>query len=106
MKQHFLIVLFLFIGSSLLLAQKETCGYSLNGKVLDAYTEEPIPNAVIKVKGIERYTTTSAEGTFKIDNLCTKNNVLIISCFGYTDSTEDHEHDSAIHFYLTQEVKD
>jgi iron complex outermembrane receptor protein len=104
MKQHFLIVLFLFIGSSLLVAQTETCGYSLNGKVLDVYTEEPIPNAVIKVKGIERYTTTSAEGTFKIDNLCTKNNVLIISCFGYTDSTEDHEHDSAIHFYLTQEV--
>ena len=42
----------------MLVAQKETCGYSLNGKVLDAYTEEPIPNAVIKVKGIERYTTT------------------------------------------------
>ena len=104
MKQHFLIVLFLFMGSSLLMAQKEICGYSLSGKVLDVNTEEPIYNAVIKVKGIGKYTTTNAEGTFKIDNLCTKNNTLIISCLGYTNSTKDHEHDSAIHFYLTQKV--
>ena len=104
MKQHFLIVLFLFMGSSLLMAQKEICGYSLSGKVLDVNTEEPIYNAVIKVKGIGKYTTTNAEGAFKIDNLCTKNNTLIISCLGYTNSTKDHEHDSAIHFYLTQKV--
>ena len=86
------------------MAQKETCGYSLSGKVLDANTGGPIFNAVIKVKGIEKYTTTNAEGAFKIDNLCTKNNTLIISCLGYTNSTKDHEHDSAIHFYLTQQV--
>jgi iron complex outermembrane receptor protein len=86
------------------MAQKKTCAYSLSGKVLDANTEEPIFNAVIKVKGVEKYTTTNAEGNFKIDNLCTKNNILIISCLGYTNSTKDHEHDSAIHFYLTQEV--
>jgi len=104
MKQHFLVLIFLFLGSSLLLAQKDTCGYSLSGKVLDANTEGPILNAVIKVKGIEKYTTTNAEGAFKIDNLCTKNNTLIISCLGYTNSTKDHEHDSAIHFYLTQQV--
>ena len=86
------------------MAQKETCGYSLSGKVLDANTGGPIFNAVIKVKGIEKYTTTNAEGAFKIDNLCTKKNTLIISCLGYTNSTKDHEHDSAIHFYLTQQV--
>ena len=86
------------------MAQNETCEYSLSGKVLDANTEGPILNAVIKVKGIEKYTTTNAEGAFKIDNLCTKNNTLIISCLGYTNSTKDHEHDSAIHFYLTQQV--
>jgi iron complex outermembrane receptor protein len=103
-KHHFLLLFFLFIGSSLLLAQKETCGYSLRGKVLDANTEGPIFNAVIKVKGIEKYTTTNAEGAFKIDNLCTKNNTLIISCLSYSNSTKDHEHDSAIHFFLTQQV--
>jgi iron complex outermembrane receptor protein len=86
------------------MAQKETCAYSLRGKVLDVNTETPISNAVIKVKGIGIYTTTSTEGTFKIDNLCTKNNTLIISCLGYSNSTKDHEHDSAIHFYLTQQV--
>ena len=104
MKQHFLVLIFLFLWTSLLLAQKDICGYSLSGKVLDANTEGPILNAVIKVKGIEKYTTTNAEGAFKIDNLCTKNNTLIISCLGYTNSTKDHEHDSAMHFYLTQEV--
>jgi hypothetical protein len=69
MKQHFLILLFLFIGSSLLMAQAKTCAYSLSGKVLDANTEAPIPNAVIKVKGAEKYTTTNAEGNFKIISL-------------------------------------
>jgi iron complex outermembrane receptor protein len=104
MKQHYQILIFLFIGSSLLMAQEKTCAYSLSGKVLDANTEAPIPNAVIKVKGAEKYTTTNAEGNFKIDDLCTKNNILIISCLGYTNSIKDHEHDSAIHFYLTQVV--
>ncbi len=71
---------------------------------MDANTEEPIPNAVVKVKGAEKYTSTNIEGNFKLDNLCTKNNLLIISCLGYTNSSKEHEHDSAIHFYLTQEI--
>ena len=86
------------------MAQDETCTYSLNGKVLASNTEEPVAYAVVKVKGTEKYTTTNAEGSFKIDNLCSENNVLIISCLGYTDSLIDHEHDSDIHFYLTQQV--
>ncbi|GAA3514409.1 TonB-dependent receptor [Aquimarina addita] len=87
-----------------MIAQKERCSHSVSGKVFDADTEEPIANAIIKVKGKKKYTSTNAEGNFKIDSLCTKNNTLIISCVGYTDSTKDHEHDSAIHFYLVQEV--
>jgi iron complex outermembrane receptor protein len=104
MKQYLQISFFLFFWSSLVIGQKETCSYSVSGKVLDVDTEESIPYAVIRVKGTEKYTTTDVEGNFKIDGLCRKNNTLIISCVGYADSTKDHEHDSAIHFYLTQEV--
>lgn len=65
-KQHFIILYFLLLGASLLMAQKETCVYSLSGKVLDTNIEGPIFNAVIKFKYIEKYNTTSIEGAFKI----------------------------------------
>lgn len=104
MRHYLQISFFLFFWSSLLIGQKETCPYSVSGKVLDVDTEEPIPYAVIRVKDTEKYTSTDVEGNFKIDGLCRKDNTLIISCVGYADSTKDHEHDSAIHFYLTQEV--
>ncbi|MFS4468408.1 TonB-dependent receptor [Maribacter sp. 2210JD10-5] len=76
----------------------------MSGTVLDIETKQPIPNAIVKVKGSERYASTDTEGNFKIDRLCSKENTLVISCIGYADSTKEHEHDSAIHFYLTQEV--
>ncbi len=85
-------------------AQNQPCNYSVSGNVLNADTEEPIPDAVVKVSGTEKQTTTDENGNFKIDGLCSKKNTLIISCIGYADSTRDHEHDSEIHFYLTQEV--
>jgi len=82
----------------------QDCSYHVSGKVLDVETKEPVPYAVIKVAGTKKYATTNAEGNFKIDSLCSKKNTLIISCIGYADSTKEHEHDSEIHFYLTQEV--
>ncbi|MEO0571127.1 MAG: TonB-dependent receptor [Bacteroidota bacterium] len=100
-----LLVLYLFMGCwSWTNAQNPTCTYSISGKVLDADTEEPIPSAVIRVDGREKYTTTDINGNFKIDGLCSDQNTLIISCIGYADATKEHDHDSDIHFYLTQEV--
>lgn len=97
------LLIFLFI-SSFTLAQKTPCTYSVSGSVLDMDTEEPIPYAVVKVNGTEKYTSTNAQGHFKVDGLCSKKNTLIISCIGYADSAKEHEHDSELHFYLTQEV--
>ncbi|MBL6644723.1 MAG: TonB-dependent receptor [Flavobacteriaceae bacterium] len=88
----------------MVMAQNEPCIHSVSGKILDAETEEPIPYAVVRIKGTEKYASTTIEGLFKIEGLCSKANTLIISCIGYADSTKDHEHDSAIHFYLTQEI--
>ncbi|UII75955.1 TonB-dependent receptor [Flagellimonas sp. HMM57] len=97
------LLLFLFI-SFFTVAQKDPCTYSVSGKVLDVDTKEPIPYAVVKVDGTKKYTSTNAEGHFSIDGLCSEKNTLIISCVGYADSTKEHEHDSNIHFYLTQKV--
>ncbi|RNC90351.1 MAG: TonB-dependent receptor [Allomuricauda sp.] len=88
----------------MVMAQIDPCSYAVSGKVLDIDTKAPIPNAVIKVDGTEKYTTTDTNGNFKIGGLCSEKNTLIISCIGYADSTKDHEHDSELHFYLTQEV--
>jgi iron complex outermembrane receptor protein len=88
------------------MAQKEPCTYSVSGKVLDVVTKEPIPYVTIKVQDTEKYTLTDQDGNFLIDDLCSNNNTLIISCLGYSDSTSHHhhEHGSLPHFYLTQKV--
>ncbi len=103
MKQ--LLLFFVLMSSSLaMMAQEAPCDHSISGQVLDVDTEKPIPYAVVKASGTEKYTSTDLNGNFKIDDLCSEKNTLIISCVGYADSTKNHEHDSEIHFYLTQEV--
>lgn len=52
MKEGVLIALFL--GLSFARAKKETCPYSVSGKVLDADAEEMMPHAVIRVEGAEK----------------------------------------------------
>ena len=100
-----LLILFTLLGSSFsVIAQNMSCSYSISGKVLDKDTEAAIPNAVVQVVGLEKYTTTDKNGNFILNGLCSKRNMLRISCIGYADSTNEHDHDSEIHFYLTQEV--
>ncbi len=89
-----------FVGFS----QNTPCSYSVAGRVLDADTDQPIPFAVVKIDGEDKYTATDTEGNFRIEGLCSNENTLIISCIGYADSTKEHDHDSDFHFYLTQEV--
>lgn len=104
MKLKLLAVFSSMVCSIAMVAQNGPCAYSVNGRVLDVATEEPIPNAVIKIDGLDTYTTTDLNGNFNIEGLCSENNTLIISCIGYADSKKAHDHDSDIHFYLTQEV--
>jgi len=104
MKPKLLVILCIMMFSFNGIAQNTPCTYALSGRVSDLDTKEPIPNAVIKVEGTEKYTITNDKGNFEIEGLCSERNTLIISCIGYADSTKDHDHDSEIHFYLTQEV--
>lgn len=105
--KHLIISIFFFVGwSTLLLAQTDTCTYSVSGKILDVETKEPIPYVSIKVRGTEKSTTTNLRGDFLIKGLCTDDNTLIISCFGYCDSVcaHHHQHGKMRHIYLTQKV--
>ena len=105
MKSLTLLLFFVFIWSFSINAQKNSCDYSVSGQVLDDETKEPIPYAVIKIEGTEKYASSDFDGNFKIEGLCSDRNILVISCLGYSDSTtQDHEHDSDIHFYLKEEV--
>ena len=105
-KHFFTISFFLFLWSSVLMAQKGPCTYSIEGKILDTETKKPIPYATVRVNNTDKYALTNENGDFLIEGLCSNTNVLIISCLGYSNSTREHhhEHGEHPHFYLTQKV--
>jgi len=106
--RNWLTIVFSFFYSStfLLIAQNETCSYTIRGKVIDEETKELIPFVTVRVSGTEKYTYTDENGYFSIEGLCSENNTLIISCLGYNETTTDHhhEHGTTPHIQLSQEV--
>tara|TARA_B100001109_G_scaffold245500_1_gene233294 strand:+ start:7362 stop:9767 length:2406 start_codon:yes stop_codon:yes gene_type:complete len=88
-------------------SQSDSCNYSINGTVLDVETNEAIPFANIKVKGINKFTSSNIDGYFKLEGLCSDQVDLIISCVGFSDSicTHHHQHGKAPHFYLSRSVQ-
>jgi len=107
MKYILLFVIISLTFSPLLLAQGDSCTISIQGKVLDIDTKEPIPYASVHVHGEEKFATTNFQGEFTIEGLCSEDYSLIISCFGYCDSIchHHHQHGRSSHFYLTQKVE-
>ena len=104
MKLLFNPFFFFLLYVSLVVGQTEPCTHSVKGKILDVETKYPIPYATVKVRDTDKYAISDENGDFIITDLCSKNNTLVISCIGYADSKKEHDHDSEIHFYLTQEV--
>lgn len=104
MKLQNILFFVLMVWSPLSFAQQDPCTFTISGKVLNANTNEPIPFAVVKVEGAEKYATADEDGDFKIDGLCSKNNTLIISSLGYANSTIDYKEGSTTQFYLQQDV--
>lgn len=106
MKQFF-FVLFISSVSFYGTAQKvDSCKYELEGAILDADTKEPLAYVQIQVKGTQRFSLTDINGAFHIKDLCNEDNTLIVSCFGYCDTTCEHfhQHSKDPHIYLKQEV--
>ncbi|MFA9290650.1 MAG: TonB-dependent receptor, partial [Solirubrobacteraceae bacterium] len=102
------LVFFLFIFSFGITAQNNSCNFSVSGKILDSETKEPITNVSVKIKGTEISTVSNNNGDFVINDLCSKENTLIISCMGYCESSAcehlHHQHENMSHIYLTKEV--
>ena len=89
-----------------LFAQNESCTFSIHGKILDSETNQPVPNVTIKVQGTEKLTITNEVGEYSFDGLCSKENTLIITCFGYRDTAceHPHHHSESPTIYLTKNV--
>lgn len=54
----------------------------ISGTVINTLTGSPVENANIRVDNFNYGTTTDSSGKFKI-NICSQNQVLVISCVGY-----------------------
>jgi iron complex outermembrane receptor protein len=102
----FILSLLLLFGIYNLNAQSNDCDHDVTGQILDIETKNPIPYVTVKVMGSEKYTFTDENGDFIIEGLCSKDNTIIASCFGYCDSVcEDyHQHGKSPHIFLTQDV--
>lgn len=100
------IVFFFVFNIHFVIGQSDSCSYSMNGKVMDGDTKDPIPYATVRVKYTNKHTLTNLKGEFHIGGLCDSTNTLIISCFGYCDSIceNQHQHSKTPHIYLTQKV--
>ena len=102
------LLVFLLSIKSLLLAQSDSCGYTISGKILDVETKEPIPYVSVMTRDGSKGTIANEKGEFVIDSLCSKINTLFVSCYGYCDSLceHNHQHGKVPHIYLTQKVID
>ena len=107
MKQALFIFLIL---STSYIARAQTsnpCNYNLKGVILDIDTKKAIPYALVKVKDSKRFAQTDLEGRFQIKGLCDQYNTLIVTCFGYCDTTckQFHQHTAKPQIYLKQKVE-
>lgn len=71
---------------------QEQCTYTLQGRILDIVTREPIPFVTIQVSNEAIGTVTDENGYFEIHHLCLHEFDFIISHVGY--KTAIHHHDT------------
>ncbi len=86
----------LFLSTcSLALAQKSECEVnctcSIDGKIIDAQTGEPVPFAVVQIVGTQNGTTADENGAFLIKGLCNDEFDILISHIGYKPLSHHHD---------------
>lgn len=108
MKQLLLFFCLLFVGTQTLVSQNKKCTYTLRGKILDVETKQPIPFVNVKVNETGLFALTDEDGNFTINNQCSQNNTLSLSCIGYCESVCKHDcqHSDETHIYLKQKVSE
>ena len=94
-----LIALALFLAGTSAMAQK----VSVSGIVTDATTGEPVPGAIIFVKGQSGGTATDMSGAYNIS--VNPDASLVCSCIGYSDIEEAVSGRAVINFALRMDVE-
>ncbi|OJJ15027.1 hypothetical protein BKI52_39870 [marine bacterium AO1-C] len=107
MKQIFFVLLFFAVYHPTIAQKTDSCNYELKGVILDIDTKKALPYALIKVRGTQRVSQTDLKGRFEFKGLCSEYNTLIISCFGYCDTTctQFHRKTRRPQIYLKQKVE-
>ena len=94
-----LLALALVLAGTSAMAQK----VSVSGKVTDASTGEPVPGAIIFVKGESGGTATDMSGVYSIS--VNPDASLVCSCIGYSDIEEAVSGRAVINFVLQMDVE-
>ncbi len=107
MKQALFIFLILSVSYITKAQTSKPCNHDLKGVILDIDTKKAIPYALVKVKDTKRFAQTDLEGRFQIKGLCDQYNTLIVTCFGYCDTTckQFYQHTRKPQIYLKQKVE-
>lgn len=82
-------------------AQSDSCRYSIEGRVFDQSTGDPLPLVSIQIMDTQRGTTTDEKGYFTFSNLCEKEYDLLFSYIGYKALRHHHDfHHPYIEIFL------
>jgi TonB-dependent SusC/RagA subfamily outer membrane receptor len=91
-----MFIFFSFVGN----AQERT----VTGKITDKTDNAPIPGATVRIKGTERGTTATADGTFKI--AVSENTILQFSFIGFSPQEIQVDSKSVINVVLNENVQE
>ncbi|MEO1628508.1 MAG: TonB-dependent receptor, partial [Bacteroidota bacterium] len=106
MRHNYVFVLWLILLSpfiSFAQADKE-CTYSMEGRVYDLETKEPLPYVSIQLENTPLGTTSDESGNFSFVNLCEKEYDLVFAFLGYKNVTHHHDfHHPFLEIYMAPE---
>ena len=103
--RNLLTAVWIFASSLIPLLAQTNCNFSIEGKVFDRYTQEPIPFVKILISESEKGTLTDNSGSFKFENLCRKEYDLVFSYLGYKTTYHHHDfHHSAIELFMAPDT--
>jgi len=95
------IPLLVFFTPYIFSQQPSDCNTTLEGRVYDRRTEEPLPYVTVKIEGTTKGTVADEKGYFSIKNLCEKEHDLVFSYIGYQTAKHHHDfHHPAMEIYM------
>lgn len=89
--------------------QKNDCNYNINGKILDKKNNQAVPYVTVKIRNSDKYAISDENGYFEINDLCSENNTLEVSCIGYCHTEaqhHQHEHGNTCSIFIAQKISD